>query len=59
MSAKPKYSVPECTIPSTIRRPSKSEQRWDLGLSIFIIAITALGVLACAVMGTIMIVRGQ
>jgi len=59
MSAKPKYSVPECTIPTTIRPPSRSQQRADLAFNIFLIAITACGVLSCGVMGTIMIVRGQ
>jgi len=59
MSAKPKYSVPECTIPTTIRPPSRSQQRADLAFNIFLIAITAFGVLSCGVMGTIMIVRGQ
>jgi hypothetical protein len=58
-TGKPKYTAPECTIPSTIRKPSKSEQRWDMAFSIALIAITGFGVGACVVMGTIMIVRGQ
>ncbi|QOP66765.1 hypothetical protein SEA_PUREGLOBE5_15 [Arthrobacter phage Pureglobe5] len=56
---KPKYIVPECTIPSTIRPPSKSQQRADLAFNIFLIATTAFGVLSCTIMGIIMIMRGQ